>query len=283
MNVERRRRSEPARVGENFTAIHVVLRYADEVGGDAGAGLSSIHLVAVRLESAYASALTSDGQLDILTSLQVTVDQGAGYHCAESRESECSIYRQPWPCEVALRGDVIDHGRDGCYQLRQSLASVRRNGHDSRTLQGRAFERVLYVGHYQLNPIVIDQVFLRECHQSAWYLKEIEDRQVFACLRHDRLVGSHYQQGDVDSAYACEHVVHEALVAGDVDNADFVAGRQLEPRESEVYRQTPLLLLGETVRVDTREGLDESRLTVIDVSCCANDKHYEPRILDVEL
>ena len=80
---------------------------------------------------------------------------------------------------------------------------------------------------------------------------------MLARLGHYRLVGSHDQQGDVDPANTGEHVVHEALVSGDIDDADLVARRQLKPGEAEVYRQTPLLLLGEPVRVYAGEHLDE--------------------------
>ena len=44
--------------------------------------------------------------------------------------------------------------------------------------------------------------------------------QVLAGLRHHAVVGGDHQQREVDAGDAGEHVAHEALVAGHVDEAD---------------------------------------------------------------
>ena len=103
-------------------------------------------------------------------------------------------------------------------------------------------------------------------------------------LRHDRLVGGDHQEGEVDTAYASEHVADETLVAGDVDDAGLLAAGQGEPCEAEVYGEAALLLLDKAVRVDTGHGLNEGRLTMVDVAGCGDYVHvgatscYEPRI-----
>ena len=67
---------------------------------------------------------------------------------------------------------------------------------------------------------------------------------MFAGLGHDAFVGGHHQQGHVDAADTGEHVADEALVAGNVDDADFLAGGEGEPGEAQVYGHPPLPFLG---------------------------------------
>ncbi len=63
----------------------------------------------------------------------------------------------------------------------------------------------------------------------------------------------------------------ELLVAGDVDDPERVAARQVEPREPELDRDAALLLLAETVGVDAGQRLDELGLAVVDVTRGAED------------
>ena len=63
-------------------------------------------------------------------------------------------------------------------------------------------------------------------------------------------------------------------MAGNVDDADFLAGGEGEPGETEVDGHAPFALLGEPVGVDAGQGFDEGGLAVVHVACCANDVHY---------
>ena len=59
---------------------------------------------------------------------------------------------------------------------------------------------------------------------------------------------------------------------------------RVSPCEAEVYGEAAFLLLDEAVRVDTGHGLNEGRLTMVDVAGCGDYVHvgatscYEPRI-----
>ena len=150
----------------------------------------------------------------------MTVDQGACNDRAEPRQREGSVYGQPGPSEVALRRNVLDHGRDGGCQLRQSLSGVRGHRYDRRGLKRRAFQSVLYVGHDELDPLIVNEVLLGEGYQSARYPEQVENGEMLARLGHHRLVRGHHQQRDVYAADAGEHVVHEPLVSGYVHDAE---------------------------------------------------------------
>jgi len=94
---------------------------------------------------------------------------------------------------------------------------------------------------------------------------------VLARLRHDAVVGRDDQDHDVDPRRARDHVLHEPLVTGHVDDPDRAPVRQLEAREAEVDRHPALDFLLEAVGIDACERLHERRLAVIDVSGGADD------------
>ena len=102
---------------------------------------------------------------------------------------------------------------------------------------------------------------------------------MLAGLGHGPLIGSDDEEGEVDTAGAGEHVLDEALVAGDVDDAYVASRGQGEPGEAEVDGKAALLLLAETVRVDVGEGAHESALAVVDVTSGTNDVHGRGAIM----
>ena len=63
--------------------------------------------------------------------------------------------------------------------------------------------------------------------EVALAVEEVKNGQVLHGLGHDRLVGCHHQQSQVDPSHAGQHIVDEALVTGDVNYAYFVAAGEL--------------------------------------------------------
>ncbi len=87
---------------------------------------------------------------------------------------------------------------------------------------------------------------------------------MLARLRHDALVRRHHQDHEVDAAQPGQRVVHEALVAGHVDEAELhVAVDQV--READVDGDAAGALLLPAVAVDAGERLDQRGLAVVDV------------------
>ena len=73
-----------------------------------------------------------------------------------------------------------------------------------------------------------------------------EDFQVFAGLRHDRVVGRDDEQGEVDAGGPGEHVLDEPLVAGHVHDAEAVVA-EVEAGEADVDGDAAGLLLRQPV------------------------------------
>ena len=103
--------------------------------------------------------------------------------------------------------------------------------------------------------------------------QQLDDAQVLLALGHPTLVGGDHEHHDVHRTHAGEHVLDEPHVAGDVDEAHLLSGRQLRERESEVDGEAALLLLREPVGVAPRQGEDERRLAVIDVAGGGDGAH----------
>ena len=76
-----------------------------------------------------------------------------------------------------------------------------------------------------------------------------------------------------DPADAGEHVAQELHVAGNIDEADLLAGGQGRVGEPEVDREPSALLLLEPVGVGAGEGEHERRLAVVDVAGGGDDRH----------
>ena len=227
----------------------------------------------MRLQTANPRTLPGHGKLHLLSGLQVAVYQRTGNHRAEPGHRKRAVYGQARPRQVALGRDVLEHRVNRADKLRQPLARVRRHRQNPRPFQRGASKRVLHVRRHQLQPLVVNEVRLRERHHAARYPEQVQYRQMLPRLRHYRLVRRHYQQRDVYPADARQHIVDEPLMTRHVNDADFAAGRQPEPRKAQVYRQPALFLLGESVRVYPRQRLDERGLAVIYVSRCANYEH----------
>ena len=94
---------------------------------------------------------------------------------------------------------------------------------------------------------------------------------MLARLRHDAVVGGDKQNRMIHAHRACCHGVHKFFMAGNVDEPDDFARGRMRVGESEVYGDAARLLLGQPIRIDTGECLDERGLAVVDVPGGADD------------
>ncbi len=102
--------------------------------------------------------------------------------------------------------------------------------------------------------------------------------EVLAGLGHDRLVGGHDQGDRVDAVRPGQHVAHEPLVAGHVDERGDDAVPELGVGEAEVDRDAALLLLLQAVGVGAGERAHEGALAVVDVAGGPDDEGAQGRV-----
>ena len=120
-------------------------------------------------------------------------------------------------------------------------------------------------------PLVVDEIGLRERDDAAPHAEQLENREMLARLRHHAFVGGDDEQREIDSRRAGDHRAHERLVTRDVDDADRADPLEHERREAELDRDAAPLLFGQSIGVDAGQRANERRLAVIDVPRGADD------------
>jgi hypothetical protein len=93
----------------------------------------------------------------------------------------------------------------------------------------------------------------------------VDGGQVLGRLRHPAAVGRHHEQHRGHRAEAGQHVRHEALVTGHVDERHPLPSGQIGPREAQVDGQPAAPLLGPPVRLHPGQRPDQRRLPVVHV------------------
>jgi hypothetical protein len=89
---------------------------------------------------------------------------------------------------------------------------------------------------------------------------------MFPCLRLDGFVRRDYQQHEVDTRGASEHVPHKAFMPGDINESGSKFLRQVEVCKPKVDGDAAPFLFLQAIGVDTGEGLDERGFAMIDVA-----------------
>ena len=194
-----------------------------------------------------------------------------------------SMGRRKWP-----RGSLLgDGGTRRARALRGARRGLRRWSELTGTI-GRAFEKGAGDELFDFQPheaedVVVDEVGLGERDDAARDAEQAADVEMLARLRLDRLVGGDDEEHQVDAADAGQHVLDEALVAGDVDEAEAQSGRELQVGEAEIDGDAAALFFFEAVGVDAGERFHERGLAVIDVSGGADDDVFHAACYSVKV
>ncbi len=155
-------------------------------------------------------------------------------------------------------------------EVGEALAARRADGDD---LHARADER----GHLGRRGGRVGEVRARDGHHAGSDAQQAQHRQVLARLGHDAVVGGDAQQVAVDAGRAGDHVAHEALVAGDVHQAQPPPRGQRQRREAQLDRDAACLLGLEVVGVAAGQRQHQGRLAVVHVPGRAEDQRLVRR------
>ena len=158
-------------------------------------------------------------------------------------------------------------------QLIQTGAADARDSDDGRSCEECAADLLLDLEHCELAPVVIAEVGFGEGDHAVAESDVLENAEMLLGLRHPTFSYVDSQDARMDSSDAGQHVRDEADVPGNVDECDAFAIGQCHVRETEVDRETAPSLFLPSIRVDTGEGADESRLSMIDMSGRGEDPH----------
>ena len=133
--------------------------------------------------------------------------------------------------------------REVVAQRVDALAGARRDRVDGRiTERGAGRERAQLGANFR-DARAVDHVGLGERDRAFSDAEQREDIDVLARLGHDAIVRGDDQEREVDASRAGEHRMDEALVAGDVDEAENIAAGERSVRVAQVDRDAAGLLL----------------------------------------
>src|SRR5205814_4455999 len=90
-------------------------------------------------------------------------------------------------------------------------------------------------------------------------------------LRLDPFRRRHDQKRGIDASRAGQHVVHEALMARHVDEAELAAVTEVAVGVAEVDRDAARLLLLQAIGIDAGQRLHQRGLAMVDVARGADD------------
>jgi hypothetical protein len=268
---DHRHRPEEARRRGDVAAHDLVRVDLGQVERAGVPGARALGALLVGLDAAHLALLAARQHLDHVADLHRAADRNAGDDRAEAVRAEHALDRHAEHARVRARLGLGRQAEQLALEVLQALSGDRGQRHDRCALEEGARQRGAHVLQRQLDQRRLDHVDLGQRHQPALHAQDAHDGQVLARLRHDPVVGRDHQHDQVDAGRAGDHVLDEALVPGDVDDADLAAVGQREAREAQVDRHAALLLLLQPVGVDAGQGLDQRRLAVVDVAGGTDD------------
>ena len=104
------------------------------------------------------------------------------------------------------------------------------------------------------------------------YPQQGADIHVFTGLGHNAFVGGDHHGHQVDAGSPGHHVLNEFFVAGNVDDPDQLIARQPQGGKAQVNGDAAALFLLQPIGIGSGQRLDKTRLAVIDMTGCAQNK-----------
>ena len=223
------------------------------------------------LNAAHAELLAAGNRVHVLAGPHLAGQGGAGDNDAMSLEHEHPVHRQAKEAAGGRPVDTLQEVEDACPHILQTRFRNRREVHHRRSFQSGLERQDLDLLFHLPDSRLGHQVHLGDDEQGGAHAQEMDDVQVLLGLRHDAVVRGHREEHQIDAVGAGQHVADEALVAGHVDDARLGAVRQRQVGEPQVDGDAAFLLLLEAVGVLAGKGLDQARLTVVDVAGGSDD------------
>ena len=148
-----------------------------------------------------------------------------GHYGTHAGECKRPVDRKPKEPLAAARRDSARLTFQMRAQRRRAFVArlLRPHGEDRRAFEkGAGGERSDFVPNLR-QARGIDAIGLGDRHRPARHAEPTENGEVLARLRHHPIVGGHHQEREIDAARTRGHGVHQALVAGHVDESEHFA------------------------------------------------------------
>ena len=197
----------------------------------------------------------------------------AGHHHARAGQHEAAIDREPGKAGGALA--ALAERQQPRLELVDAVAGEGGHRHDLGTLErGRGKQRLDF-GHAVQDLVVVGEIGLGERHQAAIEAQEVDDLKMLDGLRLDALRRRHDEQRCIDAGGTGQHVVHEALMAGHVDEAQLAPVSQVAVGIAEIDGDAARLLFLQAIGIDAGQRFHQRGLAMVDMTGGADDHRWE--------
>ena len=267
-DIEALRRCMDHRRDDPIAAMNMVDIRARQIQRAAFAGFRVRRGVAVFLDAAHTHFDAARREHQFVAGSDCAVEDRAGDDgtAASHGENAVDCIAKIAPRVLAAAMFPRSSGQDFAQLVDAVAADCRHRQHfDPGERRGR--EQCAHLGGHFIDALRWHAVGLGDDGDAAFDRQEVDDIEMLDSLRHDAVIGSHDQHDEIDPAYAGQHVAHEPLVSGDIDEADDVAVRGLAICKTEVDRNAARFFFGQAVGVDAGQRFDERGLAVVYVPC----------------
>ena len=223
------------------------------------------------MQPPYPQPLAAWGEDEFVANGHLAGEGGAGDHHAGPGDAEHPVHRQAKAAAGVALAHLVQGREQGGAQRGDAGAAGAGHRIQRRPGEGPGSQQRTDLLTHLGQSLGVHPIGLGQGHQQPGNAEQFEDRQVLAGLGHDAIVGRHHQQGQIQAAGAGQHVVHEALVAGYVDEAGEAAVAQVGIDIAQVDGDATRLLFAAAVTGDPGEGLDQRGLAMVDVAGGADD------------
>ena len=212
---------------------------------------------------------------DRVADLHPALDEGAGDDGAKALDREDAVNRDAErDVQIFDLGVLVDELKDGGFQLLDAFSGVGGDRDDLSVFQEGSLDLAADILADNLQPVVVHHVLLSDDDDALGDVQQGEDAQMFAGLRHKALVRSNHQQGKVDTARTCQHILDEFFMAGHIDDAGLLAVGQVEVGKAQLDGDAALLFFFDTVGFDAGQRLDQGSLSVVDMAGGTDDNIF---------
>ena len=220
VSVEPLRWREQARLGQAHAAPQVRLGYTAEIDCRALPGPRCLDRLSMHLQIADPGLLLAGQYLHGILDPQLAAGQRARHHRAKAFHGEHPVHWQAQRFAVAAFLDFVCDFAQRLAQIFRARPGNAADRDERRAIEERAGHEFLDFQLDKFEDFLVDRISLGQRDQAVPDSQQAADFEVLAGLRHHGLVCGHDQQDDVDPSNAGQHVLDEALVAGDVHEAD---------------------------------------------------------------
>ena len=252
-----------------------------EVQGQALPGQALRGLLVLRMQAAYAHRQFARRDQHAVAHVDLAGDRRAGDHGADASQAEAAVNRQAETALVARLHLLALRLQQVSLQFCHALTGGVGDGKHGCVGQAGVVQQCCDLGLGLGHAGRCHQVALGQHHGAARQAQQVQDGQVFPRLRHRAIVGRDHEKNMVYAGRAGQHVAHQALMAGHVHEAEHAAICQGLVRKAQVDGDASGLFFLEAVGIDAGQCLDQRCLSVVDVTCSANDHRGKPgQVLD---